>query len=118
MKKTKILFAIWGVIVVIILGLLTFLGFKITEKDKNYNELEEKLVSSAEKYVDNKFLYPKGDDEAKVTSKELIDNEFLDELKFEDDVCSGYVIVKLDGAYKYNAYIKCKNYTTKGYSEE
>lgn len=115
MKRTNTLFTIWGVIVVIILALLTYLGLKLTEIDNNYGEIEKKLVDSAEKYVDAKFLYPLGDNVTKVTSDELIENGYLDNLQYEDDVCTGYVLITLDGAYKYDAYIKCKNYTTKGY---
>ncbi len=117
MKKTNTLFTIWGIIVVVILALLTFIGFKLKDNDNNYAKVEDKLKDSAEKYVDYKFLYPKEGNETKVTSKELIENEFLDELKYEDDVCEGYVIVKLDGAYKYKSYIKCKNYTTKDFNK-
>ncbi len=118
MKRTNTLFTIWGVMVVIILALLTYLGLKLTEIDNKYVELEKKLISNTEKYVDAKFLYPEGEDILKVTSQELIENEYLETLEYNGDTCTGYVIVKLDNAYKYDAYIKCKNYTTEGYEEK
>lgn len=117
MKRTNTLFTIWGVIVVIILALLTYLGLKLTEIDNEYVKLEDKLVEVAEKYIDAKFLYPKDDNIAKVTTKELFDDKYLDSLEYKGDTCTGYVTIKLDGVYKYEAYIKCKNYTTKGYNE-
>lgn len=115
MKKTKVLFIIWGVLVVGIIILLTTLGFMLNSKNKNYLELEDKLLSNAKKFVDNRFLYPEEGKTTKVTSDMLIENEYLDELKFEDDTCTGYVIVSFNGVYQYKAYIKCNHYQTKGY---
>lgn len=115
MKKTRNLFIVWTIIVVIIIVLLTTLGLMLKNQNKDYEKLEKKLLDSAKKYVDNQFLYPEGNEKLKVTSSELIQNQFLDELKFNDDVCQGYVIVSKDGVYQYKGYIKCKNYTTRGY---
>ncbi len=117
MKKTKGLFIAWAIIVIIIVILLTVLGFLLKSKNGEYEKLETKITDSAKRYVDNKFLYPEDDEKLKVTSKELIEATFLDELKIKNDVCTGYVVVSKDGVYKYKAYIKCKNYTTKGYEK-
>lgn len=117
MKKTKILFIIWTIIVVILIGLLTTLGFMLKSQNKHYGEIEAKLLERAKKYVDEKFLYPEDNETFKVTSKELIDAKTLDHLKYKDDACVGYVLVSKDGIYHYHAYIKCKNYTTKGYQK-
>lgn len=117
MKKTYILFVIWGVLVVIVVGLLTYLGFNLKSKFKDYEKLEEKLLDSAKKYVDTNFLYPEGKQTLKVTSTELIEKDFLDELRFKNDVCTGYVKVYNDNVYKYDVFIKCNNYTTKGYQK-
>ena len=113
--KNRKLFIIWGILVVGIVGLLTTLGFMLKAQDANYVKLENKILDSAKKYIDAKFLYPEGSNVLKVTKEDMIENGFLDELKYGDDTCAGYVTVKLNGAYKYKAYIKCKNYTTKGY---
>ncbi len=117
MKKTKVLFILWGVIVIIVIGLLTTLGFMLKSQNKDYVKLENKLLDSTKKYVDTHFLYPEGKDVLKVTSSELIKNEFLDELKFNNDTCTGYVNVYNDTVYKYDVFIKCSNYTTKGYQK-
>ena len=38
--------------------------------------------------------------------------------KVKEDTCDGYVTVKKMGSeYQYDAYIKCKNYTTVDYKE-
>lgn len=116
--KNKKLFVVWGVLVVLIVGGLTTLGFLIEARDENYVQVEEKLLDSAKKYVDGKFLYPTDGEVLKVTKEEMIENGFLDELKYEDDTCTGYVTIKLDGVYKYKAYIKCSKYTTKGYESK
>ncbi len=115
MKKTNILFIIWGILVIIVIGLLTALGFMIKNQNKDYEKLEDKLLDSTKKYVDTNFLYPEGNDTLKVTSSELIEKNFLDELKVNNDKCTGYVKVYNDGVYQYKVYIKCSNYTTKGY---
>lgn len=117
MKKTKILFIVWGIIVLAVVILLTILGFMLKDKNGNYIEIEDKLLSSAKQFVDNRFLYPEEGKTTKVTSDVLIENEYLNELKYKDDACTGYVIVSFDGVYKYNAYIKCSHYQTKGYED-
>ncbi|MDE5538997.1 MAG: hypothetical protein K2J20_00750 [Bacilli bacterium] len=118
MDRTNKLFMIWGIIVVAIVALLTVLGFSLKKTEKIYSVLEKELVEKAEKYVDVKALYPKDDGfTTKVTLKELKENEYIEELKIDDDVCDGYVIVSKDMVFKYKAYIKCNKYTTNGYEE-
>jgi len=117
MKKNNKIFIVWGLIIGVIISILTILGFMMKSEFNSYNKLEEKLVSSAKKYVDAKFLYPTGSDTVKVTSTEMIDNDYLDILIYEDDICEGYVIVSFDGVYNYDGYIKCDNYKTSGYEK-
>ncbi len=117
MKQSNKLFVIWGVLVVAIVALLTVLGFMLENKNKEYLEIEKKLSDSAKKYVDFKFLYPEDGKTTTITKDELIKNEYLDELKHGDEVCDGYVKIKKDGVYKYDAYIKCKDYKTSGYKK-
>ncbi len=117
MKKTKILFEVWAFIVVVLICLLTVLGFMLNNRSKDYKKLEDKLVENAEKYVDVNFLYPSEGQELKVTKKELKDAGLLDNLEYKKDVCEGYVIVTKDKVYNYKAYIKCDKYTTKGYKK-
>lgn len=117
MKKQKILWIIWGVIVVVLLVLLTTLGFMLNKKYKAYYELEDKLKESAEKYGNTEFIYRDGSSNYKITSDELLETIYLDNLDIENDTCTGYVTVKLDTVYEYKAYIKCGKYTTKNYDK-
>ena len=118
MRKTKILFVIWAVIVVIVIGLLTTLGFMLRGVNKEYRSLEEKLQMSAEKYTSDNFMYPDQGGSLKITSEELIEKNYLDELKKDKDVCQGYVEVTTDKFVKYKAFIKCDKYTTEGYKKD
>lgn len=118
MKKTKILFAIWAVIVVIIIALLTVMGFILDNRYEKYQALEEKLETSAREYAEDNILLSEEDGEYIVTSLELIEAGYLDNLEVDDNVCTGYVIVQNDGVYQYEAYITCRQYTTKNYDEK
>lgn len=119
MKKNNLLFVIWGVIVVILVALLTTMGFMLKGKNEDYEKIEKRLKEAASSYVDHNFLYPEGDEKLKILSKDLIDNGFLkyEELKVNNDVCTGYVILSKDMVYEYDVFIKCNNYTTKGYKK-
>ena len=118
MKKTKILFAIWAVIVVIIIALLTVMGFILDNRYEKYRNLDEKLEISAKKYAEDNVLLDEDDGEYIVTSLELIKAGYLDNLEIDDNVCTGYVVIQNDGAYQYEAYISCKQYTTKNYEDK
>lgn len=117
MKRSNVLFVIWGVMVIVLVGLLTVLGFMLKDKNGKYEEVEDRLKKATSSYVDNKFLYPEDNENLKILSKDLIENGFLksDELKVNNDICSGYVILTKNMVYEYKAYIKCNNYKTKGY---
>lgn len=119
MKKNNILFVIWGVIVIALIGLLTTMGFMLKGKNEEYEKLEKRLKEATSSYVDHNFLYPEGNEKLKILSKDLVDNGFLknEELKVGKDVCTGYVVLKKDMVYEYDAFIKCNSYTTKGYQK-
>lgn len=117
MKNNKI-FIIWSIIVVLIVIMLTILGFTLKNKTNKYTPIEEKLEEKAKQYVDKLFLYPENKGgKIKVTSIEMIEEGTLDELKLDDDTCTGYVIITNDNVYKYDTYIKCSKYTTSGYDK-
>ena len=118
MKKMNVYLIIWGIIIVIIVALLTTFGFLYKDKTKVYKDLERKIVEAEKKYVDAKFLYPQADQVLKNTAEELKEEKYLDNSKVNDEECTGYVEVYLDGTiYTYKSYIKCDNYETKGYEE-
>ena len=68
--------------------------------DKSIEELHELLVKGC------------------ITSEELIELGYLEPLKRDDDVCSGYAIIHVDDNYQYDVYITCDKYTTRGYQEQ
>ena len=105
MKKS--FFIVWGVIVVSIVGILTYLGLVIKNNLKNYQQLESELALLSEKYVEeNDFKLNDGDISI------ILSEDLTSDLKYKDDVCVGYVEVSVDNGYKYKAYIKCDNYET------
>lgn len=118
MKKMNIYLVIWVIIIVILVALLTVFGFLYKDKNKIYKELENKIVEAEKKYVDAKFLYPQGNQVLKTKIEELKNEKYLEDTKVNDEDCTGYIEVYLDGTvYKYKSYIKCDNYETKGYEE-
>ncbi len=90
----------------------------LNNKYKDYHKLEDKFKVAAEKYGNTEFIYQEGVKSYKITSEELLATPYLDNLEIENDKCTGYVIVELNGVYEYKAYIKCNNYKTKGYKNE
>jgi len=115
MKKMKIIYIIWAVIVVIIIGLLTVLGFMYQKKLEPYKELEFNLKEAAEKYVELEFLYPEAGDTLIIKAEDMINKEIMNELVYQKETCDGYVKLTYNGVYNYKSFIKCDNYVTKGY---
>ena len=112
MKKILI---VWIIIAVLLVGSLTFIGLKLTAKNKVYYELENKLTESAKIYYGQ---YPGHlpSTSLTITSDKLIKNNFLEALTLDKETCIGYVAVTKNGLfYKYQPFIKCENYTTKKY---
>lgn len=116
MDRMKRMSIIWGIIVVMIIGCLTFIGFTYNHKLKDYKKFEDKLVKASEQYVEMDFLYPDGDDKLKVKMDDLVKKELLKETKVNGNSCKGYVIVWKNGlVYKFDPYIDCGTYKTEGY---
>lgn len=115
MKKFKVAYILWAIMLVIIVGLLTYLGYTYQNKMKPYKDLESTLINNVSKYIEKEFLYPNEGETLKVTLNDLKNSNIIEDLKFENDSCDGYVLVTLKTVYEYDAYIKCANYETKGY---
>lgn len=115
MKKIKIAYIIWGCLLIVILGLLTYLGFMYQKKIEPYKMLEKELINVAEKYVEQEFLYPEDGEIIKITFLQLYKKGLIKELIYKNDKCDGYVKLKYNGVYEYNAYIRCSKYITKDY---
>lgn len=109
---------LWGFLVILLIGLLTAVGFVYKNKTKVYKELENSLVEAEKKYVEAKFLYPQDNETLKTTSEELLNENYIDNMAIDNQECTGYVKVYKDSTvFKYKAFIKCGRYTTKGYEK-
>lgn len=118
MNKMKKMYVIWGVVVVIIFGLLTAFGFLYKNKSEAYKILEEKLVTAEKKYADAKFLYPQNSELVKVSAQEMIEYGALDSLEYDGTTCDGYATIQKKGTvFEYKGYVSCENYKTKGYED-
>lgn len=115
MKKIKTAYIIWAILVVVIIALLTTLGFMYPKKLAPYKELEFNLQEAAEKYVELEFLYPEEGESLTIKAEDMINKEIMKELTYKNETCSGYVELTYNGVYNYKSFIKCDNYTTKGY---
>lgn len=116
MKKLTI---VWGMVIVILFVVLTFFGFLYKNKSNVYKELENKLVEAEKKYADAHFAYPEKGKVLKTEATTLIEESFLDNLEVENEECTGYATVTHNKTvYEYKGYVKCDNYTTKGYEKE
>lgn len=116
MNKMKKMYAIWGIIVVLVFALLTAFGFLYKNKSSVYKDLEEKLVNAEKKYADAKFLYPQNSEIVKVTAKEMIEFGALDSLEKDGKSCDGYATIQKKGTvFEYKGYVSCENYKTKGF---
>lgn len=113
MRKITI---VWTITLLIIVGGLTVIGLKIKNDNKS-NFMEDELIKQTEKYMGlYPNLYPTLGNKVTLTSERLKEEGY--NAKLEED-CTGYVVVENGNTgFKYNAFIKCPDYTTKGYSEE
>ena len=116
MKKMQSMTIIWGLMIFMIVGTLTFIGITYNKKLKMYNDFEKKLGSACEKYVTDNDLYPEENNKLKVDIKTLKEEKYIDELKVNKNKCKGYIIVeKTNLEYTYDVYIDCGKYKTEGF---
>lgn len=113
MKRNLIIMIIISFILV---GALTFMGFEIKKKNAPYTALEKDLKEAAESYVGQYVFNP--DSNLKIELDTLKDKNLIKELKYQNENCKGYVVYSKNYiSFEYKPYIKCDNYTTKGYTE-
>jgi len=101
------------IFIIILFALLAFLSLYIGVKSFNinfngnyvdYKKIEGDLEAAAREYVSDKSL----------NEKTVITADVLKKLDLFESSCDGYVIV--NGNY-YDAYIKCVDYKTSGYTD-
>ena len=118
MKKITIL---WMIITVILLSALLIVGINLNKQKKPYKDLENNIVEAMKMYYGqdtNLKKLPQNKKTSKVTIGELEAFGININNIINSDTCDGYGIVTGENvSYSYNAYIKCKNYTTKNYEK-
>ena len=113
MKRLTI---VWIIFAVIMFGGLATLGILFVNNQKNeYSFLEERLADAARQYGEATFIYNNIIDYVEITSDELIKKGFLEDLNFNGEECQGYVRITKAGVFKYEGFVKCEGYTTRGY---
>lgn len=111
----KIIIFIAALIIAIVVFSLIFGGKKIT-KITTYNEMENQMVASAKKYVnDNKKLNPTKDNEiSKINLDTLVNAKYIDNMTAIEDnnvTCTGYVEIMYNQKSNiYVPYLKCGKY--------
>lgn len=112
-EKMKRIGILWGFIMFLLVGSLTFFGLVYKKKMANYNGLENKYVNDTKEYLKS---HPELlEDELKITKEELKNADYLKNLSDDENKCEGYVLIQKDEEIDYKAYIRCKWYTTEGY---
>ena len=116
MKKSTIVYL---VLFSITLTLLIILIAGNNLRTKPYRELENNVVLAMKKYYGqdtNLKKLPKNNEKVRITINEIKEFGIDIDSKIKDDICEGYGIVTgLKVSHKYQAFIKCKKYTTKNY---
>ena len=111
MKKNMI---IWLILIVILVGGLTIIALKIKNANKEYKTLEKKMTDVAKAYYGEKPGLLKNNETISIQDLSDYDNTLTN--KVNEEECNGYVKTTSNmGIFEYKAYIKCNEYTTKGY---
>ena len=117
MERMKKMTIIWGMMVISIVLVLTFIGFTYNKKLKDYQAFEDKLTKACEKYVSENDLIKEDTKELKINMKDLKKNKYIDKLEVNQNKCNGYVLVVIDKDTSYQAFIDCGKYQTEGYKD-
>ena len=111
MKKNMV---IWLILIAILVGGLTVIGLKIKNDNKEYKTLEKKMTDVAKAYYGEIPGLLK--DNETISLQDLSDYDNTLTNKVNEEECNGYVKTTSNmGIFEYKAYIKCNEYTTKGY---
>ena len=114
MKKNMV---IWLILILILVGGLTVIGFKIKNDNKEYKTLEKKMADVAKSYYGEKPSLLKNNGIITIQELSEYDNTLVTKVNEED--CTGYIKTTSSmGIYDYKAYIKCDNYKTNGYVDQ
>lgn len=110
--KNKILLIIWFILLIIIFGLLSMLGFMHKKDVENYKKYEEKLVEATKIYARDKKSYPTKGSKLEVEIEDLIKEKYINKKDIVKG-CKGSITIKYDNFIDYIPNIKCKYYKSK-----
>lgn len=111
------MFVTWIIVMILLVGGLTFIGWQNIQRNGRYFELEKSLRLAAESYFNNYTERLSG--ESIVSKETLIYEEFLGNIDEELTSCIGYVIATPRvRSHLFKSYVKCENYTTRGFNQE
>ena len=116
MKKMVIC---WIILVGGLVGVLTYIGFSYEESVSSYKSLEADLVEYADTYINMNNINLAIDEKLIITDEKMRENNLIQSMSIDSDECTGYVEVKKSiNKTNYKAYIKCRSYTTEGYTKQ
>ena len=96
---------LWGFIIFGLVISIYLIGINKSEEVK-YKELKENLKLSVDNYLTDNNLWPEKN--ITITSKDLIENNYLNELYYEGSKCSASILVTNNkGKYNYKYDITC-----------
>jgi len=115
MKK---MYAAWIFLISVLMIALLFIGYKYSNKNKEYKAKEHDLIEQSSSYIEKNDIELNTGESIKLDHNRLVKSGLIQSMKVKDDECEGYVkVTKTQTGYDYKAYLKCKNYTTEGYIE-
>jgi len=110
---------VWAIIIIIVL-ILALASTSNNQYLNKYSGIETALNEAALKYVKDNKIIPNEENKLRLDINVLKDFGYTNDHVIEDTTCGGFSLVyfKEDANdYVVNTYLKCKNYTTKGYSD-
>ena len=110
---------VWLIIILIFILLAIISSSNNNYLDK-YKQLENDMNISALDYVKSNEIIPGEENKLRLDLNVLVDFNFLYEEKVFDKTCEGFSLIyyhETEEDYKISSYLKCKKYTTKGYSD-
>jgi len=113
MKK---MFITWILLMILMVGGLTFIGWHNIQRHGIYFSLERTMRLAAEEYFE--MFNERLTGESVVSKETLIQQELIEGIDEELMRCVGYVLATPRGrSHTFRSYIKCEDYTTRGFDE-
>ena len=112
----KRLFITWIIVMILMVGGLTFIGWYNIRTNGTYFDLERTMRKAAERYFSEYTERLTG--EAFVSKETLLYEGFIEEIDEDLVTCRGFVVATPRGRrHTFKSYIECEEYTTRGFDE-